>query len=122
MNQTFQAGTNFNPSQGSFGSGINVTQVNANNSAFQRATSLDNPGATNLPNPYLNRPPQYTADNTATIVEQVKPETSHTVSNSNNPLNQVTRTSGNSIMAQTFTGKMFNLRKESMKNQIPEKT
>jgi len=72
MNQTFQAGTNFNPAQGSFGSGINVTSINPNSSAFQRATSLDNPGqaTNNLPAAYnMNRPPQYTADNTATLVE-----------------------------------------------------
>ena len=56
-----------------------------NGSAFNRATSLDQPGNNNIPSPYVinnvNRPPQYTADNTATPVDQLKPETSHTVQN-----------------------------------------
>ena len=87
---------------------MQVTSVlPTNNTAFSRAISIDNPNGT-LPNPYQNRPPQYTADNTASPLDQIKPETSHTVPNGN--MAQQARTSGNSLMAQTFTGKMFNLR------------
>ena len=90
--------------------------------AFHRGSSIESSQAANLPNAYLNRPPQYTADNSAVPVDQLKPETSHTQAPAHNSLNPVTRSSGQTIMAQTFTGKMFNLRKESLKNQIPEKT
>ena len=68
MNQTFQAGANFNPSQGSFGSGVNVSQVNPM-TAFHRGSSIESSQAANLPNAYLNRPPQYTADNSAVPVD-----------------------------------------------------
>lgn len=52
-----------------------------------------------------------------------KPDTSHTTGNpsSGGPhgagsLTQVARQSGQAIMAQTFTGKMFSMRNNSLKN------
>ena len=51
----------------------------------------------------------------------VKPDTSHTTGNptsgqGSGTLTAVTRASGQAIMAQTFTGKMFNIRNNSIKS------